>query len=305
MNLPPTFRKTRIAPTPSGFLHVGNILSFAITAALARKTGARILLRIDDLDRERMEPEFVQDIFDTLRFLEIPWDEGPEHYEEFEKRYSQLHRLDLYIHALEILKGTGNVFACSCSRADIARLSADGAYPGTCRHKGLPLDGKETSWRLRTGTDAVAGGLPPSMKDFMIRKKDGFPSYQLTSVVDDQHFGIDLVVRGEDLLPSTLAQTYLSRLLPGNPFAESHFVHHPLLTEPSGSKLSKSAGAQSIRYLRKEGKKPREIYSLIAAILDPCGDATNFMELAKVAGYFILLLFLCTAAGNAQPYSHR
>jgi glutamyl-tRNA synthetase len=305
MNLPSTFRKTRIAPTPSGFLHLGNILSFAITAALARKTGARILLRIDDLDRERMEPEFVQDIFDTLRFLEIPWDEGPEDYEEFEKRSSQLHRLALYNHALEILKGTGNVFACSCSRAEIARLSAEGAYPGTCTHKGLPLNRKETSWRLRTGTDAVAGGLPPSMKDLMIRKKDGFPSYQLTSVVDDQHFGIDLVVRGEDLLPSTLAQTYLSRLLPGNLFAESHFVHHPLLTELSGSKLSKSAGAQSIRFLRKEGKKPREIYSLIAAMLGTQERVRDFTALAEAAGYFILLLFLCTTAGNAPPYYHR
>src|ERR1700719_4550756 len=103
MNLPPTFRKTRIAPTPSGFLHLGNVLSFAITAALARRTGARILLRIDDLDSQRSAPEFVQDIFDTLRYLEIPWDEGPRDYGEYASQYSQLHRMDLYNRALETL----------------------------------------------------------------------------------------------------------------------------------------------------------------------------------------------------------
>lgn len=297
MNLSSTFRKTRIAPTPSGFLHLGNVLSFAITAALAKKTNASILLRIDDLDQERTEPEFVQDIFDTLHYLEIPWDEGPRDYDEYKKEYSQLHRMDLYNRALEELTATGNVFACECSRAEIARLSTDGAYPGTCEHKNIPLVKKDVSWRLRTG----AALLPPSMKDFVIRKKDGFPSYQLTSVVDDHYFGIDLVVRGEDLRPSTLAQTWLAQLLPGNPLSDTRFVHHALLSEPSGQKLSKSAGAQSVQFLRKEGEKPGDIYSLIATMLGAAGPAGNFRELAEAAGYFILLLSLCTIAGNALP----
>src|SRR5882757_2581728 len=96
MSLQPSFRKTRIAPTPSGFLHLGNVLSFAITVALARKKGAKILLRIDDLDRERVEGRFVEDIFETLHFLEIPWDEGPGDLHEYETRFSQVHRMDVY-----------------------------------------------------------------------------------------------------------------------------------------------------------------------------------------------------------------
>jgi glutamyl-tRNA synthetase len=283
----PTFRKTRIAPTPSGFLHLGNVLSFAITAAIAEKTHASILLRIDDLDRERIEPVFVRDIFDTLHYLEIPWDEGPKDYETYEKEYSQIHRMELYNRALETLRGTGNVFACSCSRAAVARLCADGAYPGTCRDKKIPLDSKGVNWRLRTGTGIGEGGNPEdvvTMKDLIIRKKDGFPSYQLASVVDDQHFGIDLVVRGGDLLPSTRAQTYLSRLLPGNRFADAWFIHHPLLTEPSGQKLSKSAGAQSVQFLRKEGKKRVAIYSMIASMLGIDGEVRDFRELAQAAG---------------------
>ncbi|MEO6981295.1 MAG: glutamate--tRNA ligase family protein, partial [Mucilaginibacter sp.] len=102
--------KTRIAPTPSGFLHVGNVLSFSITAALARKTGAKILLRIDDIDQARANTEYVQDIFDTLNFLEIPWDEGPRSVKEFEESYSQVHRLNLYNEAFETLRNSGAVY---------------------------------------------------------------------------------------------------------------------------------------------------------------------------------------------------
>src|SRR5579863_6846848 len=107
------FDKTRIAPTPSGFLHLGNVLSFAITAAIAEKTGAKILLRIDDLDRDRVNREYVEDIFDTLNFLQIPWDEGPRNYKEYESEYSQLYRMDLYQVALQQLKDSGQVFACT------------------------------------------------------------------------------------------------------------------------------------------------------------------------------------------------
>ena len=96
----PTFQKTRIAPTPSGYLHLGNVLSFALTAALARRAGAAILLRIDDLDRERVSRDYVEDIFETLRFLGIPWDEGPRDFSEYERVWSQLHRLRLYREAL-------------------------------------------------------------------------------------------------------------------------------------------------------------------------------------------------------------
>jgi len=110
------FNKTRIAPTPSGFLHLGNVLSFALTAALAKQHEAKILLRIDDMDQARAEQEYIQDIFDTLNFLEIPWDEGPRNAEEFKDNYSQLHRLTLYSEAIEQLRDNKLLFACTCSR---------------------------------------------------------------------------------------------------------------------------------------------------------------------------------------------
>ena len=291
---PPTFSRTRIAPTPSGFLHLGNVLSFSITAALARKANARILLRIDDLDRERTEQKYVQDIFDTLQFMGIPWDEGPQNYESFEKEYSQLHRLHLYNRTLEHLKTTGKLFACECSRSAIERINPDGTYPGTCRDKRIGFDQPGVSWRLRTDpgtpvrTTALDGTiiqspLDASMKDFIVRKKDGFPAYHLTSVVDDGHFNIDLVVRGTDLWPSTQAQLYLSQWLPGNHFATSYFHHHQLLTGSAGAKLSKSSGATSIQFLRGQGQTRADIYSLIAERMGSDHRTGTFTELAALA----------------------
>lgn len=267
------FKKTRIAPTPSGFLHLGNILSFDITVRLAQKTGAGILLRIDDLDRERADKAYVEDIFDTLRFLDIPWNEGPKNFAEYETSYSQLHRMDMYKKALHELEEGGHVFACTCSRAEVLRNNPDGIYPGTCRDKALPLDTKNASWRLRTSSQALSvktleettiqTTLPAVMQDFVVRKKDGFPAYQLTSVLDDAYYGIDLIVRGEDLWPSTLAQLYLASVLRQEAFLNSTFYHHPLLEESPGKKLSKSAGATSIQYLRKQGKTAADIYAMI------------------------------------------
>jgi glutamyl-tRNA synthetase len=293
------YKLTRIAPTPSGYLHLGNVFSFAVTAALARRSGAEILLRIDDLDRDRAQWEYVEDIFETLRFMEIPWDRGPRSVDEFGRDWSQLRRLPLYRAALSRLQEAGAVFGCGCSRAEVLRASRDGGYPGTCRVRGPELDAADVSWRLKTEADdgpaigarpgAAAGGgvgpevlrvetypsgivearLPVEMRDFVVRKRDGFPAYQLSSVVDDVHYGVDLIVRGEDLWASTLAQLYLSYPLgaAGFPGAadlrEVRFYHHPLLTT-GGEKLSKSAGSTSIQYLRRQGVSAAEIYKMIA-----------------------------------------
>ena len=256
------YKLTRIAPTPSGFLHLGNIFSFAITAGMARRSSAEILLRVDDLDRGRVQREYMEDIFDTLRFMEIPWDRGPRGFDEFEREYSQVHRLSMYRGALERLREAGVVFACDCSRAQVLRASRDGGYAGTCRERGLSLDADGVSWRLRT--EDVAGDLPVEMRDFVVRKKDGFPAYQLSSVVDDLHYGVDLIVRGQDLRASTRAQLYLSYALDAGAFRDITFYHHRLLVTGAGEKLSKSAGATSIRFLRQQGLSAAEIYALIA-----------------------------------------
>jgi glutamyl/glutaminyl-tRNA synthetase len=294
------FKKTRIAPTPSGFLHLGNILSFVMTAALARKTGASILLRIDDLDRARVADAYVSDIFDTLQFMGIPWDEGPADAVTFERTWSQVHRMELYRHALEQLRSAGAVFACSCSRAEVFRgagspaVGSDGragGCPGGCKDRGLSLDVSGVAWRFRT--DALAEGvtvktidgarvdavLPPEMRDFVVMKKDGFPAYQLTSVVDDIHYGVDLIVRGDDLWPSTLAQHCLSHPLGAAGFREITFYHHALLVGDGGGKLSKSSGDTSIRYLRQSGLGPAEIYALILRKLGIEGEVSGWEEL--------------------------
>ncbi|WP_165871537.1 glutamate--tRNA ligase family protein [Flaviaesturariibacter flavus] len=274
----PRFLKTRIAPTPSGFLHLGNALSFLLTQQLAEAHGARILLRIDDMDRARVRPEYVQDVFDTLRFLGIGWDEGPRGAGDFEQHWSQLRRLELYNEALRQLANEGAVFACNCSRADILRVSPDCSYPGTCRARMLPLDTPGAAWRLRTDDEEpltvflrnkenVRAALPAAQRDFIVRKKDGFPAYQLSSVADDRHFGIDFVVRGEDLWDSTLAQLYLARRLGWNDFCRTTFVHHGLIADDSGEKLSKSAGATSIRHLLLTGAEPAAFRAQLRARL--------------------------------------
>jgi glutamyl/glutaminyl-tRNA synthetase len=247
------FTRTRIAPTPSGFLHLGNVFSFALTASIARNTGASILLRIDDLDQPRIQPQYVQDIFDTLRFLDIPWDEGPKNYEEYKHKFSQLHRMPLYEKALDQLREGGRVFACSCSRTTREACN--------CRDKNLSPDDPANAWRLITPASA---SLPESMHEFIVKKKDGFPSYQLGCVVDDHHYGVDLIVRGDDLHDSSKAQVYLAEMLGYKSFVNSTMLHHQLLMESPEQKLSKSAGSTSIQYLRQQGKTPAEIFELIS-----------------------------------------
>jgi glutamyl/glutaminyl-tRNA synthetase len=148
MSIIKRYNKTRIAPTPSGFLHLGNVLSFAITATLARKNNAKIFLRIDDLDRARANKLYIQDIFDTLNFLEIPWDEGPRDVKEFEDCYSQLHRMAMYREQLQQLRDKRLIFACTCSRSQLQNT-----HFCDCLHRQIPLETENVSWRLITGNN--------------------------------------------------------------------------------------------------------------------------------------------------------
>jgi glutamyl-tRNA synthetase len=173
------------------------------------------------------------------------------------------------------------------------RNRADGVYPGTCRDKGISLDAENVSWRLRTGDEevnirmvegtSVRAALPGEMKDFVVRKRDGFPAYQLSSVVDDLFFGVDLVVRGEDLWASTVAQHYLAGKL-GRDLGAIAFYHHALLTAEEGRKLSKSAGDTSIQYLRKQGLKKKDVYTMIAGMMGVAGEPAEWEELWRLMG---------------------
>lgn len=267
----PARRKTRIAPTPSGFLHLGNVLSFVLTATLARRSGAAILLRIDDMDQQRVRPEYVQDIFDTLHFLEIPWEEGPRNPEELQRQWSQVHREALYQQALEALKAAGKLFACDCSRSRLQPF--DGVYDGHCLHRALPWEGKEVCWRINTDAElplllqTKTVTLPSEQHYFVVRKKDGHAAYQLASVIDDDYFGVDLIVRGADLWDSTQAQLYLAQQAGMDHLDNTIFYHHPLLMETPEKKLSKSEGATSVHYLRKNGHTKAGIFSTITNML--------------------------------------
>jgi glutamyl-tRNA synthetase len=273
------FKLTRFAPTPSGFLHLGNLYSFLVTKVLAEKHGAEILLRIDDLDQDRFREEYTQDIFDTLDFMELCYELGPKNVNEFESEWSQIHRMEQYRAALEELSEKRLVFACDCSRKKIQEMDSSGYYLGHCQDRRIPLDRKEVTWRFNAlETDFVSLKSYPSQLDSslilptdvafsVLRKKDQQPTYQVTSLIDDLHFGIDLIVRGQDLYSSSLAQLALAEKLSKPQFLETAFLHHSILKGPKKKKLSKSDGSTSIKSMRESGKKPQDIYQTLGEYL--------------------------------------
>lgn len=266
--------RTRIAPTPSGYLHLGNAFSFLLTSLIARKENGSILLRIDDIDSERTKPEYLQDIFESLEWLGIEWQEGPSGPDDFEENWSQHRRLDLYNSILTQLREQQLLFACNCSRKKLESFKSH-AYPGVCEALNIPLEATDTAWRLKVNSGetitfqdhilgAVTFPLGQETGSFVVRKKDALPSYQLVSLADDTHFRINCVVRGEDLLPSTAMQLYMADKLHLDGFRQAQFYHHMLQRDESGQKLSKSAGSVSLQYMRKRGFHAEEVYTLFA-----------------------------------------
>lgn len=285
--------RTRIAPTPSGYLHIGNMLSFAITWALARRQNGQVILRIDDLDSNRLRPAYLNDIFDTLHFLGIDYDEGPTDAADFNRNFSQQHRLPAYHRFLSQLADQGLLYSCSCSRTQIKALAPKGHYSLTCRGKQLPLESLNTAWRIcipdNTGIslqDLLLGNrtvdLSKEMPDFVVRRKDEFPAYQVASVCDDLLMGVNLIVRGEDLLTSTAAQLFLTQQAGNTDFGKIRFAHHPVVREANGDKLSKSEGALSIKEMRKSGLKAAAVWEKVARLLGwkatPITSAAEFLD---------------------------
>jgi glutamyl-tRNA synthetase len=265
--------RLRFAPTPSGYLHIGNALNFVLNWLLARLNGGKILLRIDDLDAERKRPEYVADVFENLLWLELDWDEGPISPEDFEKNWSQRLRLPLYFKQLDKLRATGLLFACRKSRRDLEPF--DGQYPPGFRRQGIPLDEPDAAWR-------VDASMAKSLADFIVRRRDGLPAYQVASLADDLFFGITHVVRGADLGPSTASQRFLAECLNEDNFLTINFLHHPLLTDEHGAKLSKSEGAAALKTLRAAGESPTAVFRRVGALLDLEGDsATGLLDSLK------------------------
>ncbi len=276
--------RSRIAPTPSGLLHLGNAVNFVLTWLMVRKAGGTLRLRIDDADCLRTRPEYLEDIFRQLDWLEISWDEGPSGPDDFRRRFSQQLRLERYREFLAELRRLGHLYPCSCSRRMIRSLAPEGVYPGFCRERSV---GSGASWvgqalrvRVPQGSVLRVEGqevpLCKAMGDFVLWRKEDLPAYQLVSLVDDLDDRITLIVRGQDLFPSTAAQLFLAKLHGNNFFADAVFCHHPLVCGEDGRKLSKSDGALSLATLREGGCSRALVYGAVARQVgvDPVGIAT-------------------------------
>jgi glutamyl/glutaminyl-tRNA synthetase len=300
--------KTRFAPTPSGYLHRGNAASFVLAWAWARANGGKILLRIDDLDAKRMRLAYLEDIFRTIDWLGLDYDEGATGVDDFLKNWSQHKRLDLYENALNRLQYPPSVseaflYACTCSRKQIQTLMTDGVYPQICRDKQLALNGLETAWRVALPSETSIRfkarpydfeelylNLTEKIGDFVVRQKNGLPAYQLASVVDDVHFGVNHIVRGEDLLDSTAAQLFLAGLLGLDVFSKTRFFHHKLVKNTEGGKLSKSKGAEAVATEREAGLSPLPIIQQAATWLGKSpNEVENLNDLVHLMRDFIPL----------------
>ncbi|OGX83095.1 hypothetical protein BEN47_17890 [Hymenobacter lapidarius] len=266
---------SRLAPTPSGYLHLGNAVNFALTWLLTRQADGVLHLRIDDLDRARLRPAYLDNIFRVIDWLGLDYDHGPSGPDDFLRHHSQLLHLPEYNAVLRRLAQQPGLVQAS------QRTRTGGPEAP------VPLDTPGAAWRVRVPADttiAIADAWQEStnvplgalMPDFVIRKKDGVAAYQVASVVDDLRLGTTLVVRGLDLQPSTAAQLWLaSRLSETATFnaARVRFFHHPLLTDAGGQKLSKSqqlpldAGVLG----QKDGKQA--VFQAVAGLLKLPFDA--------------------------------
>jgi glutamyl-tRNA synthetase/glutamyl-Q tRNA(Asp) synthetase len=257
---------TRFAPSPTGRLHLGHVVNAVFVWGAARASGGRVLLRVEDHDRQRSRPEFERAILDDLDWLGFEPDDPPTSaFRAGTCAGRQSDRQAVYERALEVLAARGLVYACDCARRSWS--SADGGgpgeemrYPGVCREKGLPMGpGVGLRVRLAAGDerfDDLRHGPQVQVPaeqcgDLLVRDRRGNWTYQFAVTVDDQTQGVTLVVRGDDLLASTARQIQLARLLGRDD--PPHFLHHPLVMKTSAQKLSKADGDTSVGDLRAAG----------------------------------------------------
>lgn len=256
----------RFAPSPSGRIHLGNLLCCLLAWLSARQKGGKVVLRIEDLDTARCKRPYAEQMIEDLCWLGLTWDEGPG-VGGPDGPYYQSERTALYEQALEKLERMGLVYPCYCTRAELHAASAphrsDGqtVYPGTCRHLTAAEREKKTrapatrlmvpdeTWSFTDGHMGHYGeNLLHECGDFLLRRSDGMFAYQLAVVVDDAAMGVTEVVRGSDLLSSTPRQLYLYDLLG---LKAPEFIHFPLLLAPDGRRLSKrdaDAGLDDLRF---------------------------------------------------------
>ncbi len=276
---------TRFAPAPTGFLHLGHVVNAIVVWGIARAIGGRVLIRIEDHDRQRSRREFDRAILEDLAWLGFVADEPPTRQSE---------RGGIYERALDRLREQGLVYACECSRARLGREAesvrrasdkaaggsertvlrpeAERRYPGTCRDRGLEeRPGLGLRVRLEPSIerfdDLVHGpqAQRPSEQcgDLLVRDRDGNWTYQFAATVDDDAQGVTMIVRGDDLLESTGRQLQLARLLGRR--EPPQFLHHPLIMKSASQKLSKSDRDTGVRDLRASGRTAESVIGEAAA----------------------------------------
>ena len=280
---------TRLAPSPTGALHLGNARTFLLNHLLAVKHGWRVLMRVEDLDGPRIKTGATEQALDELGWLGLEWEEQIVY---------QSQRDLVYQSALEQLISAGAAYPCTCSRKDIelaglAPHREDGVrfYPGTCRNRYTSPDHAERkstrpiAWRVHvadapiTFDDAISGpqefSLPQTCGDFVVFRNEGLASYQLAVAVDDAEAGVDRIVRGDDLLESTARQIHLRRLLGIGP--EPMYWHVPLVVGADGRRLAKRHGDTRLEHYRRQGAAPERILGLIgywSGLIDRRREAT-------------------------------
>lgn len=262
---------TRLAPSPTGSQHLGNARTYLISWLLARSSGGRIILRVEDIDSPRVKAGAAAEAIADLQWLGLDWDEGP---------LIQTERLPLYAAAFEQLQRAELVYPCTCTRSDVESAAsaphvdgAEPAYPGTCSHlhvadaAGLQ---QPFAWRFRVTespgfVDLVRGDTHIDLRqhggDFVVWKSSGTPAYQLAVVVDDAANGITHVVRGDDLVTSTPRQLLLYQQLGLTP---PQFAHVPLVVGTDGRRLAKRHGDTRLRSMREAGVAPEAVIGLLA-----------------------------------------
>jgi glutamyl-Q tRNA(Asp) synthetase len=280
----------RFAPSPTGPLHLGSLVAALGSWLFARAKGGRWLVRMEDLDTPRVVPGAADDILRTLERFGLTWDGAA---------VFQSGRLALYDAAFEDLLGKKGIYACSCSRTDLARAASapaagdetDGEpnatpriYPGTCR-SGLPSGKEARAFRFRvppglfTFKDLLFGSLSENLEtsvgDFVVKRADGPYAYQLAVVVDDAAQGVTEVVRGADLLDSTARQLALQRALS---LPTPSYAHLPLVLGADGKKLGKRDGALPLETLDDDARRRALLFALSALGQDPAGSPADALR---------------------------
>jgi glutamyl-tRNA synthetase len=303
---PPPPVRCRIAPAPTGYLHVGNARTALYNWLFARHHGGTFILRIEDTDLKRSTPEAIAIVMDSLRWLELEWDEGPEVGGDFGP-YFQTQRMAHYHEAAERFLAEGRAYHCYCTpeeledrrRAALARGETPG-YDGRCRtlsaadRARFEAEGRPKAVRFAMpGTDIVVPDLirgdthfpANDLRDFVILRSDRTPTYLLAAAVDDVQMQMTHVIRGEDLLPSTPRQLEIVRALGAEP---PHYAHLPLIVGPDRQPLSKRHGAVAVEWFKEQGYLPEALVNYLALLGWSYDETTTILDRERLIERFDL-----------------